>query len=97
MYAIVIDPPEKKHQSTQDAYDVAAIIANHLAFDLWWKNLLNSNMPSNSMANRIRKYGVTLTFVNEEEFLSAYEEIKEHNSLAGYLYNITRYKMAVIK
>jgi hypothetical protein len=96
-FAIVIDPPEKKHQKTQDAYDVAAIIANALAFDLCWKELHDSNTPTKSMANHIRKYGITLTFINEGEADTTYAQIQEHNSYSGYIYTVTRYTMAAIK
>jgi hypothetical protein len=97
MYAIVIDPPHKNLRSFQDAYDVAEIIAKHLVFDLWWRELHHLNKPTKSMINRIRKYGATLTFINEDEFLRATDDINHINLFTGDLYTVTRYKMAEIK
>jgi hypothetical protein len=93
MYAIVIDPPPKKHQSTQDAYDVAAYIANKYVGLLYDNGVKISLTPTKSICNSIRKHGVTLIYKGRTSFVYDSEVIDEWIDNAGGHYKASKYKL----
>jgi len=97
MYAIVIDPPPKKHQSTQDAYDVAAYIANKYVSQLYDKGVKISLTPTKSICNSIRKHGVTLFYTDESKLISDHETIVDWIYCAGNHYKETTYVLEAVE
>jgi len=94
-YIIVVEPPPKKHQSTQDAYDVAAYIANKYVERLYDRGRFNSLTPTKSICNSIRKRGVTLLYktYQADMVLDDYKMIKEWIDNAGNYYQVTAYEL----
>jgi hypothetical protein len=96
-YIIVVEPPPKKHQSTQDAYDVAAYIANCYVGDLYERGLYNSLTPTKAMNNSIRKHGVVIRCDHWSEVTQVYIRIREWIDNAGGHYKATKYKLGDVE